>query len=92
MTPHEQAPDGSIIITPKEFYDGVRKDVDSIKSSIARVESAVSPLPSRVDKLEQRVSTVEERANMLDRKIAWFCGAGTALGALAGAVLPRLLG
>jgi hypothetical protein len=33
-----EAPEGSIVITPKEFYDGVRQDISDIKA-------AVSPLP-----------------------------------------------
>ena len=34
----EQISDGSIVITPKEFYDGVQSDIKDIKN-------AVSPLP-----------------------------------------------
>src|SRR5690242_2285691 len=53
-----QIPDGSIIITPKEFYDGVRSDIADIKS-------AVSPLPglaTRVDKNEERLTKLERLA------------------------------
>lgn len=52
----EQAPDGSIIITPKEFYDGVKKDIEEIKSAVAplhdlRVE--VQSHKGRLDRLER---------------------------------------
>lgn len=50
-------PDGSIVITPKEFYDGVSKD-------IAEIKAAVSPLPEfkvQLDELEKRTSVLERR-------------------------------
>lgn len=63
----EQAPDGSIIITPKEFYDGVQSDIKDIKN-------AVSPLP------QLRV-TVEEHGREIAslKKIAWVA-LGVAIG------------
>jgi hypothetical protein len=45
------------VITPKEFYDGVRADITEIKA-------AVLPLPDlkiKVDHLESRVSALEKR-------------------------------
>lgn len=87
----EQAPDGSIIISPKEFYDGVRTDVDSIKSSIARVETAVSPLPTRLDKVESRVDKAEDRIDAVERKLAYYAGAGAAVGAVAASLITQLL-
>lgn len=55
----EQAPDGSIIISPKEFYDGVQSDIRVIKE-------AVSPLPE----LRGEVKLHGDRLNRLER-VAW---------------------
>lgn len=73
-----QIPDGSIIITPKEFYDGVRSD-------IAEIKNAVSPLPQ----LSTQVGKHEERLTKLER-LAWVA-LGVAL-ASGGANLLPLLG
>lgn len=54
------APPGSIVITPKEFYDGVAAD-------IAEIKQAVSPLPD----LKSKVDTHDERLTKLER-IAWI--------------------
>lgn len=62
-------PPGSIVITPKEFYDGVASD-------IAEIKQAVSPLPDlkvRVDKHDERLSKLE--------RLAWVAlGVGFASG------------
>ena len=74
----EQAPDGSIIITPKEFYDGVQSDIKDIKN-------AVSPLPhlrSQVDGHERDIASL--------KKIAWVA-LGVAVGS-GGADLLKYLG
>ena len=55
----EQVPDGSIVITPKEFYDGVRNDIQDIKN-------AVAPLPETRLKVDQH----EVRLGRLER-VAW---------------------
>lgn len=55
----EQAPDGSIVITPKEFYDGVKKDIEEIKQ-------AVAPLPD----LKVRQDQQDVRLTRLER-VAW---------------------
>lgn len=80
----ETVPDGSIVITPKEFYDGVRSDVDEIKTAIAALTTSVSPLPTRVDKLELQVDD-------LKRRLWWAAGFTAGVGAAAGSVLTRLL-
>lgn len=77
----EQAPDGSIIITPKEFYDGVRGDITEIKSSVSALREDLSALPARMDKAEGRI-------DRLENKLAWFCGGAAALGAVVGHFLP----
>lgn len=85
-------PEGSIVITPKEFYDGVRQDVSEIKAAQARIEGAIAPLPERVSVLERKVEAIDQRQDDMDKKIAYFAGAAAALGALAGSILPRILG
>lgn len=74
----EQAPDGSIIITPKEFYDGVQSDIKDIKN-------AVSPLP------QLRTEVEEHRRDIASlKKIAWVA-LGVAVGS-GGADLLKYLG
>lgn len=69
MTDEIRVPPGSIVITPKEFYDGVRDDISAIRD-------AVSPLPDlkvKVDGHEQRLAKLE--------RIAWVAlGIGLASG------------
>ena len=77
-------PDGSIVITPKEFYDGVRTDVSEIKESISTLTSAVGTLPTKVEKLEVRVSALEHR-------VIWASGFAAAVGILSGWLIPQLL-
>lgn len=84
------APDGSIIITPKEFYDGVKADVAAIRESQAQIAAALQPLPDRVAKLESKVDDLDRRQNATDKKLAYFAGVAAAVGALAGSLLPRL--
>lgn len=74
----EQAPDGSIIITPKEFYDGVQSDIREIKE-------AVSPLPQ----LRQEVDEHKRDIASLKR-VAWLA-LGAALGS-GGIDLVKYLG
>lgn len=58
----EQPPfDGSIVITPKEFYDGVRSDISEIKDSVSGLREEVSGLPARVTKLEAAVEGLKTR-------------------------------
>lgn len=79
------APDGSIVISPKEFYDGVKSDVSEIKTSISDLSAAVGTLPTRVDKLELRVSALESR-------VLWASGFAAAVGLASGYVIPQLIG
>jgi hypothetical protein len=76
-----EVPEGSIVITPKEFYDGVRADITEIKA-------AVSPLPEMrndVDALDKRVSSIERRM--------WIAtGFAAALGTGAGSFLAQAFG
>lgn len=74
----EQAPDGSIIITPKEFYDGVQSDIKDIKN-------AVSPLP------QLRAQVEESKRDIASlKKVAWVA-LGVAVGS-GGTDLLKYLG
>lgn len=75
----EQAPDGSIIITPKEFYDGVKND-------IAEIKAAVSPLPE----LHQKVTDQEMRLRKLEQFKWVLVGVAVASGGAASAIAGRL--
>lgn len=55
----QEVPDGSIVISPKEFYDGVKDDIAAIKQ-------AVSPLPE----LRVRLEAHDGRLTKLER-LAW---------------------
>lgn len=80
MTQTNIPPDGSIIITPKEFYDGVRSDISEIKAS-------VSPLPalvSEVDDLKRRLTALEAR-------VLYASGFAAAVGVAGGFIVPQLL-
>lgn len=69
MTPDEQVPGGSIVITPKEFYDGV-------KSDIAEIKAAVTPLPE----LRNDVKALGERVTRLEQFKWLMLGAALASG------------
>lgn len=84
----EQAPDGSIIITPKEFYDGVRNDIGEIKDSVSALREELSPLPARVSKTEEQMEKFENRIDRLEARMAWWCGAAAAVGAAIGTFAP----
>lgn len=88
----EQAPDGSIIITPKEFYDGVRADVTEIKDSVSMLRESLAPLPRRLDDLERNQVDQDRRINALDRRGAWLAGFAAAAGSAIGATVSRLIG
>ena len=74
-----EAPDGSIVITPKEFYDGVRQDIADIKSSVA----PLGTLAADVADLKRRVSALESR-------VLWASGFAAAVGLAAGWLIPQL--
>lgn len=86
----EQVPEGSIVITPKEFYDGVRDDVAEINKGIAAMRESIAPLPSRVAALEASVGVLRKRQDATDKKLFWFTGFAAGASALGSALLPRL--
>ena len=75
-----EAPDGSIVITPKEFYDGVRQDVSDIKTALA-------PL----DQLTRDVSDLRRRVSALESRVLWASGFAAAVGLAAGWLIPQLV-
>ena len=75
-----EAPDGSIVITPKEFYDGVRQDIADIKASVA----PLGALAADVADLKRRVSALETRVLVA----SGFAGA---VGMAAGWLIPQLM-
>ena len=50
-----EVPPGSIVITPKEFYDGVRDDIADIKSAVA----PLADLKTQVDLQDIRITRLE---------------------------------
>lgn len=72
-------PDGSIVITPKEFYDGVRQDIADIKTALA----PLSPMVEDVTDLKRRVTALEHR-------VIWASGFAAAVGMLSGYIIPKL--
>lgn len=75
-----EAPDGSIVITPKEFYDGVRQDISEIKQAVAPLTQLVSDVAD----LKRRVSALETRVLVA----SGFAGA---VGMAAGWLVPHLM-
>lgn len=76
----DEVPDGAIIITPKEFYDGVRKDIADIGTVMAAIDKKLDPIPEAVRQMQARVSTLEQRVWYITGVSA---GAAALFGALA---------
>ena len=53
--PESEVPPGSIVITPKQFYDGVKEDIAEIKEAVA----PLSNLVHEVDDHEVRIRALE---------------------------------
>jgi archaellum component FlaC len=81
----DQQFDGSIVITPKEFYDGVRSDIGEIKDSVSGLREELSGLPARVSRLESAVDT-------LKTKQTWVAGFAAGISAAVSYGVTRLLG
>lgn len=80
MTHTSIPPEGSIIITPKEFYDGVRQDIAEIKQS-------VSPLPALVGEVED----LKRRVTALENRVLYASGFAAAVGIAGGFLIPNLV-
>ena len=78
----QEVPDGAIVITPKEFYDGVSADIGAIKVNVSGLREELSGLPARVDKLEVEVKD-------LRAKQVWFAGFVAGAGGTFGAILTK---
>lgn len=57
----ESMPTGSIIITPKEFYDGVKQDIGDINSNVQALRDDMAGVPARVKELETKVEHLSTR-------------------------------
>lgn len=75
-----EAPDGSIVISPKEFYDGYRQDIADIKK-------AVEPLTG----LHDDVTELKRRVSVLESKVVWASGFAAAVGLAGGYIIPQLM-
>ncbi len=84
----DQPPDGSIVITPKEFYDGVRQDISDIKTAVA----PLSTLSRDVEDLKLRLDRVSDRVNNLEARIWRASGFAAAVGIAAGWLIPQWIG
>lgn len=81
----DQPFDGSIVITPKEFYDGVRSDIGEIKDSVSGLREELSGLPARVSKLEAAVDN-------LKTKQTWVTGFAAGVSAAVSYGVTRWMG
>lgn len=77
--------DGSIVITPKEFYDGVRSDIGEIKDSVSGLREELSGLPARVSKVETAVES-------LKTKQTWVTGFAAGVSAAVSYGVTRWMG
>jgi hypothetical protein len=82
-----EAPDGSIVITPKEFYDGVRSDIADIKNAVA----PLSELRGDVDDLKAGHRRLGERVGNLEARYKWAAGFSAAAGLAAGWLIPHFI-
>lgn len=78
----QEVPDGSIVITPKEFYDGVSADIGAIRVNVSGLREELSGLPARVERLEVEVNSLRSRQ-------VWFAGFIAGGGGTVGAVLTK---
>ena len=81
----EDAPIGSIVITPKEFYDGVKSDIGDINSNVQALRNDMAGVPARVQQLESKVEN-------LSAKMTWAVGLGAGLSATGSDVVSKFVG
>lgn len=73
-------PEGSIVITAKEFYDAMQRDIADIKAAV----HPLSELRRDVDDLSRRIQALEARV--------WRAsGFAAAIGLAAAWIIPTLL-
>jgi hypothetical protein len=90
--PMDNVPDGSIVITPKEFYDGVRADIGGIRLDVSAMREDLSSIPARVEKLEVQLEALDKRVGLIDRKIVYFAGFAAGAGGTVGTLLAKFMG
>ena len=81
----DQQFDGSIVITPKEFYDGVRSDIGEIKDSVSGLREELSGIPARVSRLEAAMDTVKT-------KQTWVAGFAAGISAAVSYGVTKVMG
>ena len=81
----EDAPIGSIVITPKEFYDGVKSDIGDINSNVQALRNDMAGVPARVQQLESKVEN-------LSAKMTWAVGFAAGLSATGSYVVSKFVG
>ena len=76
----EHTPDGSIVISSKEFYDQMQRDIADIKQALA----PLSPIRREVDQLQSRI-------NALEAKVWRASGFAAAVGLAASYFIPMIV-
>lgn len=81
----DDAPIGSIVITPKEFYDGVKQDIGDINNNVQGLRNDMAGVPGRVQKLEAKVEN-------LSTKMTYAVGFAAGLSATGSYLVSKFVG
>jgi hypothetical protein len=82
---NDDAPIGSIVITPKEFYDGVKSDIGEINNNVQGLRNDMAGVPARVLKLEAKVEN-------LSTKMTYAVGFAAGLSATGSYLVSKFVG
>mgnify|MGYP006177815387 CR=1 FL=1 len=82
---NDDTPIGSIVITPKEFYDGVKADIGDINNNVQGLRTEMSGVPARVERLERKVEN-------LSTKMTYAVGFAAGLSATGSYLVSKFLG
>jgi hypothetical protein len=83
--PSMRIPDGSVVITPTQMYQEIRETHDLVKDVAAKLDPALTEIRNDIADHEGRIRGIERRV--------WFwAGTASALGASAGYFLSRVSG
>lgn len=81
----DDTPIGSIVITPKEFYDGVKQDIGDINNNVQGLRNDMAGVPGRVQKLEAKVEN-------LSTKMTYAVGFAAGLSATGSYLVSKFVG